>query len=407
MWLFFFLKFATLRHPRNNIKKPSPSYIAAMSDIKERNFCFAYKGGRLSIEILESLHAIRAEGTECEDNGYRYVRISLHRNYGRRVANIPNIIEEYNAKVSERGRIEPIALNPTSSKFICFKTTGLAESNPILYRINTDSQSNPAYWKWEAKPDKLIGKRKTAPTTPQPKPTKNKRRKQGSDARITTGLEGLARDLNLDPNLLDMQGAYVKISQNYLAIKGEALNTTGQFEAEDRAFLLDQLSRFFNREMAYTTKPFETSSGHRKLGNSSQHAKTIAALAARNGVSIDEYEFMREEVKPMVQKVDTELKEPNPFTPQHPNETISACLQQMVSRWLKDPTLETAKVSTNDIVRELNGGELACGTYRSTCVPGFLRPFITEGLIQVEDETKRPWSYLVDIKGVAAKLHVV
>ena len=60
-----------------------------------------------------------------------------------------------------------------------------------------------------------------------------------------------------------------------------------------------------------------------------------------------------------------------------------------------------------DIVRELNGGELACGTYRSTCVPGFLRPFITEGLIQVEDETKRPWSYLVDIKGVAAKLHVV
>jgi hypothetical protein len=215
-------------------------------------------------------------------------------------------------------------------------------------------------------------------------------------------LEGLARELNLDPSVLDMQGAYAKISQNYLELRGAQLGTTGQFEADDKVFLLDQLTRFFHREMAYSTKPFEAPTGHRKLGLASRPSKTIAALAARNGGSVEDFEFIHS--KPEVQQADAELKEPNPFIPLRPNETISVCLQRMTTHWLRNPALETVEISAGDIVRELNGGPLACGTYRSTCVPGFLRPFIAEGLIRVKDEKERPWSYVVDVRGVANKL---
>jgi hypothetical protein len=368
-----------------------------MADTKERNFCFAHKGGQISTEVLETLHVIRAEGTFCGENGNWFVRVSLHRNYGRRAANIPNIIDDYNTKADSR--IEVVPVNSSSPKFICFKTVGQVDSNPILYRINTDSQSNATYWKWEVKKERQPGKRPAA--SKSTRSTTGKRTKLNAGARITTGLEGLARELNLDPPTLDMQGAYTKISQNYFALRGEQLSSTGQFEAEDKAFLLDQLGRFFNREMAYSTKPFEAPTGHRKLGIASRPTKTIAALAARNGGTVEDFEFVR---KSEIQQVDAVLKEPNPFIPLRPNVTISACLQKMVTHWLRNPALETVEVSANDIVRELNGGSIACGTYRSTCVPGFLRPFITDGHIRIKDEKERPWSYIVDVKGIAAKL---
>jgi hypothetical protein len=68
-------------------------------DTNLRNFCFAYHGEALKTSILESLHAASAEGVFIEQDGNRYAKISLDRSHGRRPANIPNIITEYNSKM--------------------------------------------------------------------------------------------------------------------------------------------------------------------------------------------------------------------------------------------------------------------------------------------------------------------
>lgn len=373
-----------------------------MSDSKERNFCFVYKGEAIRTDILEALHLIRAEGTYSVEDGNQYVQMSLHRKFGRRAANIPNVIEEYNSKVEEQARIRPIKLTQQTPKVICFKTTGSSESNAILFKISSDSRLNPSYWKWDLKSDQKQSKASSAAAAP-PKPAPKKRRKVDTNTPITTGLEGIARELNIDPATLDMQAAYTAISRNYLQTKGVQLSTAGQFNAEDRTFLKEQLSRFFHREMAYTAKPFEPPKGHGKLGPNSQPNKTIAALVAHNGGSRSDFEFINGTKAEALQQATPELKEPNPFVPAHPNETISACLRNMTSRWLRNPDLKTAEVTTADFMRELNGGH-SCGAYKSTCVPGFLRPFIVDGLVAIKDETQRPHSYIVRIQETAARL---
>lgn len=381
-----------------------------MSDSKERNFCFKYKGEPVRRDILEALHIIRAEGTYSGEDGHQYVQMSLHRKFGRRAANIPNVIEEYNAKVGEQARIQPVQLTQQPSKIICFKTTGSADRNPILYKISSDSRLNPAYWKWDVQPDKRKGKPTSSDaiaTTPPKSAAPIKRRKADATTPIATGLEGIARELNLDPTALDMQSAYTCIARDYLETKGVQLSTAGgQFNAEDKAFLKDRLSRLFHREMAYTAKPFEPPKGHGKLGVHSQPNKTIAALVAHNGGSRSDFEFINGTKASALQQVAPALKEPNPFVPSHPNETICSCLRSMTSRWLRNPDLETVEVTTTDFIRELNGGH-SCGAYRTTCVLGFLRPFIADGLVEIKDEMQRPHSYIVKVQGVAARLQTL
>ena len=378
-----------------------------MSDSKERNFCFIYKGEPVRREVLEALHIIRAEGTYSGEDGHQYVQMSLHRKFGRRAANIPNVIEEYNANVGEQAQINPVQLNQQTPKIICFKTVGSTERNPILYRISSDSKINPLYWKWDMQPDQRKGKTLPSASTSIPlKLTQKKRRKLDATAPITTGLEGIAKELNIDPTALDMQAAYTTISRNYLQAKGVQLSTAGQFNAADKTFLKDQLSRFFHREMAYTAKPFEPPKGHGKLGVHSQPNKTIAALVAHNGGSRSDFEFINGTKASALQQVAPALKEPNPFVPSHPNETICSCLRSMTSRWLRNPDLETVEVTTTDFIRELNGGH-SCGAYRTTCVLGFLRPFIADGLVEIKDEMQRPHSYIVKVQGVAARLQTL
>lgn len=378
-----------------------------MSDSKERNFCFIYKGVPVRREVLEALHIIRAEGTYSGEDGHQYVQMSLHRKFGRRAANIPNVIEEYNANVGEQAQINPVQLNQQTPKIICFKTVGSTERNPILYRISSDSKINPLYWKWDMQPDQRKGKTPPSASTSIPlKLTQKKRRKLDATAPITTGLEGIAKELNIDPTALDMQAAYTTISRNYLQAKGVQLSTAGQFNAADKTFLKDQLSRFFHREMAYTAKPFEPPKGHGKLGVHSQPNKTIAALVAHNGGSRSDFEFINGTKASALQQVAPALKEPNPFVPSHPNETICSCLRNMTSRWLRNPDLETVEVTTTDFIRELNGGH-SCGAYRTTCVLGFLRPFIADGLVEIKDEMQRPHSYIVKVQGVAARLQTL
>jgi hypothetical protein len=370
----------------------------AASDTKERNFCFAYRGCPLKTALFESLYFTRAEGTYCRDDGLWYVSVSLDRSHGRRAANISNILDDYNEKISDPNeKVDPVEIPQMSASITCFKVTGPSSKNHILSRISSDSKTNPMYWVWDKKsknrkqssasisnPTKATGKKQQAPESP-----------------IKTGLEGLARELNLEPKSIDMQGAYMTISRNYFATHDEHLKNSGQFEGSDKEFLKDQLGRYFHKELAFVPNPFKPTANASlkklKIGS----ANTIAALVATNGGTVEDFSFIREDTV-------TPVTEPNPYTSSSvPNNTICLYFKEMLPRWLQMTQVDSVEIAARDIVTSLNGGS-GGGTYRSTCVAGFLRPFILENLIKPADNqpSAKPGRYIVDVKKMAKKLEI-
>ena len=165
-----------------------------MSDNKQHHFCFAYHGGRMRSVTFDSLHFARAQGT-CTEDGLQLVRVTLQRRNGRRAGTIPRILDEYN-RLSEADPIAPVHAFGLPTKVTCFKSAHSALSNPILFRIEHDrANANKAYWLWEAK---------TAPVQSDVKTHK---------PALLAGLEGLVRELNLDPSSLCMQSAYDEITK--------------------------------------------------------------------------------------------------------------------------------------------------------------------------------------------------
>jgi hypothetical protein len=371
-----------------------------MSDTKERNFCFVYKGESLKPTLFESLHFQNAEGMYCREDGMWYARISLSRNHGRRVVNIPNAIDEYNDMVAEKDKIHPTSIPQMPSIVTCFKTTGPTANNHILRRIKLDSQTNPTYWKWEHKTPSAFKEKTTGVAKP---PKSKKQPMQTVDSTpITAGLEGLVRELNLNPNTLDMQGAYTIISRNYFSDHNTRLNNSGQFESMDREYLVNQLCRYFSKELEFVSKPFGvTSNGVNAKKIKDNPIGTIEALVTTNGGSADDYGFIHES-----QPIAHVAEDPNPLVSTEPNETISSYFRDMLPRWLQKTQVENVEIAVRDIVTALNGGSDG-GTYRSTCIPSFLRPFINENLIKASDTASaRPSRYVVNVKGMAAKLGI-
>jgi hypothetical protein len=369
-------------------------------DTKERHFCFVYRGEALRPALFESLHFQNAEGAYCREDGLWYVRVSLDRTHGRRAVNIPNIIDEYNEKVADKDRIQPTAIPQMQSIISCFKTTGQSATNHIVRRLQADSKTNPTYWKWEHKPARP---KPRPPLTPKAASFKSQPKKAAPQhAPIRTGLEGLVRDLNLDPNTLDMQGAYTNVSRNYMLTYNTQLSNSGQFDASDRDFLLNELSRYFSKELAFVTTPF----GGKKTRNDKAGSGTVAALVAANGGTADDFKFICSDQTTRPQEEREEEEERPPST--EPNETISVYFREMLPRWLQRPHVENVEIAARDIVIALNGGS-GGGTYRSTCIPSFLRPFINDNLIKSADTalSTRPARYIVDVKGMAAKLNIV
>jgi hypothetical protein len=168
-----------------------------MSDRKEHHFCFAYKGDRMRIMPFEAMHFVNVQGTSTLD-GYPLVRISLHRKNGRRASTIFNVLHEYNA-LSGTDPIAPVKMAP--QLITCFRTTQMPDDNPILLRIEADRVTSSRYWCWDA--------------VEQDTPAKPCNKKKGSFA----GLEGLVRELNLDPSGLCMQSAYDQVAKAYFQVK--------------------------------------------------------------------------------------------------------------------------------------------------------------------------------------------
>lgn len=167
-----------------------------MADRKEHHFCFAYKGTRMRVTPFQDLHFVNVQGTSMLD-GHQLVRISLHRKNGRRASSILNVLQEYNS-LSGTDPIVPVKM--AAQLITCFKLSCIPNDNPILLRIEADRTASSRYWCWDA-----------AETTATQAKTPSKK---GS----FIGLEGLVRELNLNPATLCMQSAYDSVAKAYFEV---------------------------------------------------------------------------------------------------------------------------------------------------------------------------------------------
>lgn len=319
-----------------------------MSDRKEHHFCFAYKGQRMRITPFETLHFINVQGTSTLD-GYQFVRISLHRKNGRRANTILNVIHEYNA-LSGTEPITPEKITP--QLITCFKATQSSEEdNPILLRIEADRRSSARYWCWNAA---------------QEQPTANKKPlKKGTFA----GLEGLVRELNLDPSVLCMQSAYDSIANSYFQVhpfhpspfvcashstrqvNGKVLKNSGSFSAQDKDFIMAELKRHFDRERMFIVAP----NTHPELND--------AAKALTQTDLMDDLKF-KDEASSSTGR----------------NGLVLEYFERMMPLWHGS---DTQIVALKDILAEFNRKNE--GMYRRACVIPFMRPFIDAGAVEIVD----------------------
>ena len=269
-------------------------------------------------------------------DGIQLVRVSLQRRNGRRSTTIPKIIKEYN----DRSGTDPITLITApgmTQEITCFKIT---QSNPILLRIDMD-RSSSRFWSWDApiKSAQHGGTKKNVSS-------------------IHSGLEGLVRELNLDPTTLCMQSAYDQVAKAYFQIKGVELKNSGTFPAKDKDFILAELRRHFDKERMFTVAP------------ASNEPLNAAAKAITDVNFMGDIQFKKDESKAQ-----------NPTL----NETAVRFLTHVVTQRSGQRIVQ---MTLKEIVNEFN--RESAGIYRSTCVLPFLQPFIDEGMVvSVNSQTLR------------------
>ena len=297
-----------------------------MTDKKEHHFCFAYKGERMRVTPFDELHFANVQGTSTLD-GIQLVRVTLQRRNGRRASTIPKIIQDYNTLSGT----DPVSPTKVASELICcFKITQPFDGNPILLRIEADRLTSSRYWVWDA----------------QETGTTAKKSKKGSFA----GLEGLVRELNLDPAVLCMQSAYDQISKIYFQVHGVELKNSGTFPAKDKEFILKELRRHFDRERMYVVSP------------NIQKELTPAAKAITETAFMDDLKF-----KATQDSADA------------PNSTVLKYFAEILSEQRGDIT-----VSFKSILANFNSESM--GIYRRTCIIPFMTPFVSTGAVEVADQ---------------------
>jgi hypothetical protein len=186
-----------------------------MTDNKEHHFFFAYSGSMMNKMYFKLLNFHSVEGFAV--GATQYVRISLQKQKGRRVSNIPNVIREYNMLASER--ISPVVTPPLQTPFTCFKL-----SQPTHFDHMRLEATSP-FWKWTAQPSLV-------------------------DPKTIARLESIITEkLNIRITPAEIQVTYKDIARRY----HEAYATDVDFDNEP--FIMDELNRIFHSRLMLVEVP--------------------------------------------------------------------------------------------------------------------------------------------------------
>ena len=188
-----------------------------------------------------------------EQNGERvvqYVRISLQANNGRRLGEIPRIIEKYNRMDGRSETIVPLSYFPSfnaNTPVVCFKATASIANNPILKRIAQAKEENdPGFWKWALKGGG--GGRSTDAAAPVSQQTNKKR--------FINSIRDVLRDVHLPESVVPVQRVYDELSEPYFRKFNIPLGEgTGCIPAEHREFIVSEIKRLFEEELSYIEQP--------------------------------------------------------------------------------------------------------------------------------------------------------
>jgi hypothetical protein len=292
----------------------------------------------MRVTPFEELHFANVQGTSTLD-GLQLVRVSLERKNGRRAGTVPRLVQEYNEK-SGTDPVVPVPMPGMEQLITCFKTSRPMDGLPILLRIEMDCASSCRYWRWDAPP-----KEQEAP------------RKQSKKPRFA-GLEGLVRELNLDPSSVCMQSAYEKVAKTYFQVKGTELKNSGTFLASDREFLLSELRRHFDRERMFIVAP-----------PTNEDLNTAARAIITDGRLMDD---------------DVRFKAEHTPPKSTPNLVVLDYFDTMLRVWADTPIVE---VTFKQVLAQFNSEN--AGIYRRACVVPFMSPFTATGSVEVTADCLR------------------
>ena len=308
--------------------------------------------------LFEELKFMQVQGTSSPD-GVQFVRITLQKQYGRRLKAIPNILSEYNIKSAET--ITPVLLPGMIEPFICFKLSHAIVDNPILNRIEMDSATS-RYWRWDLGGRTIEAKTMEVKLPKQSKPPKLK----SIDTRSTKSsspsqhliqiIKTFLEESGYDPTTVCLEDIGNSIRRSYLNATDGELRDFPKLSNEDIIFVRAEMTRYIERERMYlVSPPIKTDAD-----------KNAQALAASKNFTMDDLLHGDE-----AESIESSLV--------NPNKTILHFFKEMLPGWAG---LDTVCLSSKDIVHALNQND--AGVYRHTCIPAFMNPFINTGCVDFD-----------------------
>ena len=331
----------------------------AASDRKERHLCFAYRGPAIDTSKLEALHICHARGI-IEDDGLRYVQMTLSRPNARRAANLKNVVAEYNKVVGAPLRV---AVEPNAEAVF-----------PLTNEIEIKIKTGRGGWEWPAAQEV---------TEAKPKPAARR-----------LALVALVESLGLDPRAVNMRGAEEEVKFQYEKEKGKQPGFMGMYDEADQAFLVSVLQRYFQDELAITIAPPRPLPAHVRASLDGWMGDCLPDVMEQQVMPLEPARIVESGTKNR-KKIEFRSSKP-------PQPIVLAYLHKMATEWSGRVVL-----SASDVKFALNKNQ-ANGVYRTTDACGFMRPFVHDGCVDmycVMSRDGRPaYEFHVDVERLRAFL---
>ena len=310
------------------------------TDRKERHLCFAYRGSAIDTSKLEALHICHARGV-IEDDGLRYVQMTLSRPNARRAANLKNVVAEYNKAVGAQFRVVPVVVDSARDAV-----------SPLTDEVALKIRTGSGGWEWPLDA--------AAQEVKEAKPKPGARR---------LALVALVESLGLDPRAVNMRGAEEEVRFQYEKEKGKQPGFMSMYDEADQSFLVSVLERYFHAELAVTIAPPRPLPAHVRASLDGWMGDCLPDVMEQAVVPLAPATIVESGTKNR-RKIQFQSSKP-------PQAIVLAYLRKMVPEWSGRVVL-----SASDVKLALNKNQ-PNGVYKITDACGFMRPFVHGGCVEM------------------------